>query len=62
MHMMWARKFACDWTGWDDNMARMTALIEKSVRPPSLPKAASSASMSQGTSPPFSAKLARFAL
>lgn len=31
MHMMWARKFACDWDGFGGKMKRMIELIEKSV-------------------------------
>ena len=31
MHMMWARKYACDWQGWDGKLERMVALIEMQV-------------------------------
>ncbi len=31
MHMMWARKFACDWSNFGANMDKMVALVEDAV-------------------------------
>ncbi len=31
MHMMWARKFACDWSNFGANMEKMISLMENAV-------------------------------